>query len=277
MDTTKAITHLSICSGYDGIGIGLKKILPTLRTICYVEREAYAICNLLQKMESEQLDAAPIYSDVKTFPYKKFFGKVSILSAGFPCQSFSSSGLRKGVNDDRHIYPFISKGIEQCNPTSVFFENVKGIISSRTAEGQSVLQYVLSDLERLGYQATAGIFSSSEVGYPHQRQRVFVFGIKKLSNTSGKRRTKICVERKQSSNDLFECVGEKRNVVARQNEDQFNWEEPRTKSKLGRTTYGVDCRLDRLRLLGNGCQPQVVMKAFVTLYNRFLVRCEDIT
>ena len=196
MDTTKAITHLSLCSGYEGIGIGIKSVLPSLRGIAYVEIEAFAIANLVAKMESKQLDAAPIYTDVKTFPYKEFLGKVSILSGGFPCQGFSVAGNRKGVEDPRHLYPYISKGIEECKPRVVFLENVSGIISSKTHDGQSVLQYVLSDLERLGYRATAGVFSASEVGLPHQRKRVFIMG---YSTSERCERERLWIQQRQES------------------------------------------------------------------------------
>ena len=176
MDITKAVTHLSLCSGYGGIGLGLRKIMPSVREIAHVEIESFAVANLVQKMESGLLDQAPIYTDVKTFPYKDFYGTVDILSAGFPCTPFSQAGTRKGVKDERHLYPYISEAIKQCRPTITLFENVEGIISSKTTTGQSVLQYVLSDLERMGYRATAGIFSASEVGAPHQRKRVFIMG-----------------------------------------------------------------------------------------------------
>tara|TARA_X000001382_G_scaffold22695_1_gene13781 strand:- start:921 stop:2207 length:1287 start_codon:yes stop_codon:yes gene_type:complete len=424
VDNTKAITHLSLCAGYDGIGIGLERVLPNLRAIAYVEIEAFAIENLVSKMESEQLDAAPVYTDVKTFPYKEFCGRVDILSGGFPCQPFSQAGARKGVEDSRHLYPHFSRGIEECKPGIVFLENVEGIISSKTAEGESVLHYVLKDLERLGYQATAGVFSASEVGFPHQRKRVFIMGYSKhngyvtneklrsiseasnnnkerqnrsieskrtstskisssiqgceelsdtenigcrgrsnkddsgrwniqeqtsqeqsdirskvkgcsrnISDTNGKglerhtnndterqvsnstesssqlsdtisdRSREVQNERKQSGIEMFECVSEKRTAselgntegtrqsssddrqretqygrtspwdvqsVARPNEQQHEWEEPRVKPKLGRTTNGIDSRVDRLRLLGNGVVPQVATKAFVVLMNRLL-------
>ncbi len=176
MDTTKTITHLSLCSGYSGIGLGLKRVLPNLREIAHVEIEAFAIANLVAKMENEQIPAAPIYTNVKTFPYERFSGCVDILSGGFPCQPFSAAGARKGVEDPRHIYPYISRGIRDCKPRIVFLENVEGIISSKTADEESVLKYVLGDLESMGYRATAGIFSASEVGAPHQRKRVFIMG-----------------------------------------------------------------------------------------------------
>ena len=176
MDTTKTITHLSLCSGYEGIGLGLRSVLPNLREIAYVEREGFPVANLVAKMEAGELDPAPVFTDVKTFPYGKFRGCVDILSGGFPCQPFSSAGKRAGTEDPRHLFPYIRDGIRACEPRIVFLENVEGIISSKTADGESVLQYVLRELEGLGYRAEAGIFSASEVGAPHQRKRVFILG-----------------------------------------------------------------------------------------------------
>jgi len=181
VDTTKepagrTLRYLSLCSGYEGIGIGLKGILPSLRTVAYVEVEAFACANLVGKMEAGDLDAAPIYTDVKTFPFRKFRGCVDILTGGFPCQPFSNAGAHKSTEDPRHLFPHILAGIRECRPAVVFLENVEGIISSKTKDGESVLQYVLRSLEEVGYRATAGVFSASEVGAPHQRKRVFILG-----------------------------------------------------------------------------------------------------
>ncbi len=174
MDTTKAITHLSLCSGYEGIGLGLRRVLPNLREIAYVEREGFVIANLVAKMEAGELDAAPVFTDVKTFPYGKFRGQVDILSGGFPCQPFSAAGKRQATEDPRHLFPYIANGIRECQPRIVFLENVQGILSCKTGDGEPVLQYVLRELEGMGYRATAGIFSAEEVGAPHQRKRVFI-------------------------------------------------------------------------------------------------------
>ena len=195
MDTTnKQINHLSLCSGYEGIGLGLRRVLPNLREIAYVEREGFPVANLVAKMEAGELDAAPVYTDVKTFPYGKFRGCVDILSGGFPCQPFSAAGKREGVEDPRHLFPYIAAGIRECQPRIVFLENVEGIISAKTADGESVLQYVLRELEGLGYRATAGVFSAAEVGAPHQRKRVFILGVadSKRSGLRGGRSSKQC-------------------------------------------------------------------------------------
>ena len=95
VDTPKTINHLSLCTGYEGIGMGLRNIWPNVREIAYVEIEAFAIANLVGKMEKGLLHPAPIYSDLKTFPYGEFRDRVSFLSAGFPCQPFSLAGVSK--------------------------------------------------------------------------------------------------------------------------------------------------------------------------------------
>jgi len=177
VDTTKAITHISLCSGYEGIGLGLRRVLPNLREIAFVEREGFPVANLVAKMEEGKLDAAPVFTDVKQFPYGKFRGQVDILSGGFPCQPFSCAGQRKATDDPRHLFPYIRDGIRDCQPRIVFLENVGGIISAKTGDGESVLKYVLRELEGLGYRATAGVFSAEEVGAPHQRKRVFILGM----------------------------------------------------------------------------------------------------
>ena len=166
MDTT--ITTLEFCAGYGGIGLGLKNIFgERMRTIAYCELEGYAQANLISKMEKGLMDAAPLWNDLKTFPYESFHGLVDILIAGYPCQPFSSAGKRAGKEDPRHLWPWIADGIRLLQPRMCFFENVEGHISLG-------LSTVISDLEELGYEVSWGIFSASEVGAVHQRKRVFI-------------------------------------------------------------------------------------------------------
>ena len=180
VDTTKTITHLSLCTGYEGIGRGLRRVLPNVREVAYVEIEAFAIANLVNKMEEGWLHPCPIYTNLKTFPYEKFCGQIDIMSFGFPCQPFSSAGKKRGVEDERHLFPYLAEGIRVMQPRIVLAENVLGILSCKTGEGEPVLQYVGRTLEEMGYTVEIGIFSASEVGLPHQRKRVFICGI---SNT----------------------------------------------------------------------------------------------
>lgn len=197
VDITKKpseLTHISLCSGYGGIDLGFKRAGLPIRTVTYVEIETFVCQNLVAKMEKGWIDVAPIWTNLKTFNWGLFNGKVDILSGGFPCQPFSQAGRRDGSEDPRHLWPYIVEGIKQLGrPPVVFFENVEGIISSKLKgdtwldpEGTSVLHHVLKELERLGYEATAGVFSASEVGAPHQRKRVFILGVNSRLNKQGR-------------------------------------------------------------------------------------------
>ena len=173
-NSEEPIRHLSLCSGYEGIGLGLRRVFPNLIEVAFCEVESFAVANLVAKMEANQIHPAPLFTDLKKFPYREFLGKVDILSGGFPCQPFSLAGKRQATEDPRHLFPYIIKGITECQPRVCFLENVEGIIPATTQDGESVLQYVLRSLEELGYRSEAGIFSASEVGATHQRKRVFI-------------------------------------------------------------------------------------------------------
>jgi DNA (cytosine-5)-methyltransferase 1 len=309
VDTTKDITHVSLCAGYGGIDLGLKRAIPSLRTIAFSEIEAFACANLVAKMEAGFLDPAPIWTNVKTFPFGRFRGKVGILSAGYPCQPFSAAGNRLGTEDPRHLWPFIADGIAAMRPEWCFFENVEGHISLG-------LSNVIEDLAGMGYRTTWGLFSAAEVGAPHQRKRVFI-----LAYRNGKRGL-LPDQRRFAAEQMPVCNGKAWGNVwpSRPSQPQHGWEPPRvvadasgihgtrrgarsgrrswgqidaaagneeqqrqTESSLGGDSDGLaggldyaelcvasDNRTDELRLLGNGVVPATAERAFTTLLPRLL-------
>tara|TARA_R100001230_G_scaffold23031_1_gene13749 strand:- start:6434 stop:7279 length:846 start_codon:yes stop_codon:yes gene_type:complete len=256
-DPSQTVTHLSVCSGYDGLGLGLARVFGAIQPVFHVEIEAYAVANLVAKMETHQMAPAPIWTDVKTFPFHQFRNKVDILSAGYPCQPFANCGKRKGTADPRHLWPYLAKGIQLCKPTTVFLENVEGHITLGLRE-------VLSDLEELGYKTTWGIFSAAEVGYGHQRKRVFILA---HSNSQGLERR----DRKVLREHTKQLPSGKRGsqvYVSLPHEEQHGWEASRvlpTQRRVGRATDGASQRVDRIRLLGNGVVPAQAEHAFRTL------------
>tara|TARA_Y100000401_G_scaffold117114_1_gene124729 strand:+ start:1290 stop:2378 length:1089 start_codon:yes stop_codon:yes gene_type:complete len=171
------ISHLSLCAGIGGVDLGLRRVVRNLSTVAMVEREAFCAANLVQKMEEGELDPCPVYTDLLRFPWQRFRGRVDIVSGGIPCQPFSVAGSRKATEDERHLWPHIKSGMSVLGNRVCFFENVDGIASAKSPGYHSVLHHVLSDLEEMGFRATAGQFSAEEVGAPHLRKRWFILGV----------------------------------------------------------------------------------------------------
>ena len=168
MDNSKELpTVISFCAGYGGIERGLELAGIEHRVLAYVEIEAFAIANLVAKMEQGELVPAPIYTDIKTFPSDLFRDSVDIITGGYPCQPFSVAGRAQAFDDPRHLFPYILDHVRTIRPSQCFFENVEGHINRG-------LESVLQDLEGAGYDSTWGIFSAEEVGAPHQRKRIFI-------------------------------------------------------------------------------------------------------
>lgn len=108
-----------------------------------------------------------------------------ILLAGFPCQPFSNAGKRKGVNDDN------GRGIlfEECEhtikgkiqdgkkPKAFVFENVRGILSSKMADGTTVPEEIKKRMEALGYNVSMQLVCSHNYGVPQNRFRVLIVGV----------------------------------------------------------------------------------------------------
>ena len=193
MDTTQKINTVEWFFGYGGNHIGLKRVIPNLclRAVCEIEE--YAIENILAKMESGLLEAAPIWSNCKTFPTKPFVDRVDLFIASYPCQPFSSAGKRQGENDERHLWPSVYMWIRATRPLCVFLENVEGHVSMG-------LSTVISDLEEAGYETSWGIFSARECldgnneTATHQRKRVFIMAHLKNNGLEVNNRSKIQCE-----------------------------------------------------------------------------------
>ena len=218
MDHSQTVTHLGLCAGYGGIELGLKRAIPSLRTIALCDIEAFAIANLVSKMEAGLMDPAPIWPDLKTFPWESFRDRVDILTGGYPCQPFSAAGQRRGKDDPRHLWPYISDGIRILRPRCCFFENVEGHISLGLSD-------VIEDLAGMGYRTTWGIFSASECGAPHQRKRVFIMAVASgFRGTPGLSGSFPRDERqpRESDDGGYQAVW-----PSRPGEQQYAWEPPR--------------------------------------------------
>lgn len=124
-----------------------------------------------RKVLKHHFPNAKQYEDIKDFNATEYRGRIDVLSGGFPCQPFSTAGLRKGTEDDRHLWPEMLRVIGECQPRWVVGENVRGLVS--WSDGL-VLETCYSDLENLGYSVQSFIIPACATGAPHRRDRVWI-------------------------------------------------------------------------------------------------------
>ena len=149
----------SLCSGYGGLDMAVE---------AYYNAETVWMCDIdkYSSIVIKERWGLPNLGDLKTVNWATV-EPIDILTAGYPCQPFSTAGQRKGLDDERHIWPYIKEIISTLQPKRVILENVRGHLTLGFKE-------VLKDLTKIGYDAKWAIVRASDVGAPHQRARLFV-------------------------------------------------------------------------------------------------------
>jgi DNA (cytosine-5)-methyltransferase 1 len=97
-----------------------------------------------------------------------------MLCGGFPCQSFSIAGKRKGFEDTRGtLFHEILRIASEKRPGTIFLENVKGLLS---ADRGRCFGVIICSLDELGYVVEWQVLNSKNFGVPQNRERVFIIG-----------------------------------------------------------------------------------------------------
>ena len=109
-------------------------------------------------------------------------GKISLIAGGPPCQGFSMAGRRREDDERNKLIDSYIQFVKLVEPEILFFENVKGFtigFKKDNKRGEAYSVYVVSQLEKLGYDVKGQIIDFSEYGVPQKRQRYILVGTKK--------------------------------------------------------------------------------------------------
>ena len=298
---------MALCAGYGGLDLGLDLALGgRLRTVCYVEREARSAETLVARMEESTLERAPIWDDLRTFDGRPWRGRVDILTAGYPCQPFSSAGKRLGADDPRHLWPEVRRILRETGAPVAFFENVRGHVSKGLAD-------VLANLDADGFDAEWGVLGAGEVGAPHKRERLWILAWRRdlgsggvsdsdglalrvraergpsgaqapderdaelgymggaMADADGEKRKRLCIGTQAQVPQSGSLRGRRLWPPGPNDADAWRRVEAETQPAIrgvaNGSSSGVDDR-DRLRMLGNGVVPLAAAVAFRTLAAR---------
>lgn len=161
---------------FAGIG-GFHCAVSTLGGKCVFVSE---INNLCQKTYVHNFPSCKnsIYGDIKKIEPKDV-PEFDMLCAGFPCQSFSKAGKRKGFDDETRgdLFSYTLKILKEHKECKyVLLENVKNL-----ADNEMFWKVIVEGFSNLNYFITKTpiVLSPSEFGIPQNRDRVFILGIRK--------------------------------------------------------------------------------------------------
>lgn len=112
-----------------------------------------------------------MYSDIRK---RSMPPRVDLYICGFPCQSFSSAGLRAGEGDTRgQIFQHVSNYIQTKKPKMFLLENVANLLS---IDGGRCWQTIQEGLH--GYTLHHKVLNTKDYGLPQSRRRVYIVGFR---------------------------------------------------------------------------------------------------
>lgn len=272
----------SLFSGIGGLDLGLERAGWEVRW--QVENNDFC-----RKVLNKHWPKVPLFGDVHDVG--KELEYVDLICGGFPCQSVSEAGRRRGRDDERWLWPQMARIVRHLAPRFVLIENVRGL---RSAPG--AFEEILRDLARYGYDAEWAGIPAVSLGALHRRRRIFIVAERRSEaqpstlnpntngqrshtgkKTRGARQAKDRNESQRDPSDLVESVshsqseglhgrpvpdggrpqeseGERRIFTRTPSPTGRNWiSEPR----VDRVVDGVSDRVDRTRAIGNAVVPQV--------------------
>ncbi|WP_259760057.1 DNA cytosine methyltransferase [Lactococcus cremoris] len=164
---------LDLFAGIGGFRLGLEQAGHECVGFCEIDKFARQSYKAIHNTEGERE-----YHDITTVSneeWRTLRGTVELICGGFPCQSFSIAGKRKGFLDETRgtLFFEIARAAEQIKPRTLFLENVRGLLSHDKGR---TFRIIISTLNELGYDAEWQILNSKNFGVPQNRERVFIIG-----------------------------------------------------------------------------------------------------
>jgi len=161
------LRFIDLFGGIGGFRLGIEKTTDW-KCVWYNDINKYAV-QVYNKNFGENYEA----KDIRSVHESKIPG-CDLICAGFPCQSFSIAGKRKGMEDVRGtLFYEICRIAQFHKPHYLFLENVTGLLSSSQRED---FRKILKCLWELGYDVEWQVLNSKDFGVAQNRERIYIIG-----------------------------------------------------------------------------------------------------
>lgn len=156
-------------AGIGGFRLGMEMAGHECVGHCEIDRFANMSYMAMHKPKESEV----FFNDIRTVnPWD--MPECEVYCGGFPCQSFSVNGKRRGFADTRGTLFFeIMRLAKERHPRLIFLENVKGLLNH---DGGDTFETIIRTMDELGYSVEWQVLNSRAFGVPQNRERVFIVG-----------------------------------------------------------------------------------------------------
>ncbi|MGW9863434.1 DNA (cytosine-5-)-methyltransferase [Staphylococcus epidermidis] len=166
---------IDICSGIGGFRTALER--HGHECVAFAEIDKFAKQSYRAIYDTENEEELNDITTITDEHFRRYRGQIDIITGGFPCQTFSIAGKRRGFEDTRGtIFFHIARAIKEIQPSYVLLENVKGLLSHDKGRTYGT---IVQALDELGYFVEWGVFNSKYWGVPQNRERVYILVTRK--------------------------------------------------------------------------------------------------
>ena len=108
--------------------------------------------------------------------------RIDVIVGGPPCQGFSMAGKRRPNDPRNSLFREYLRVVKGLKPKLFVMENVRGLLSMKDETGKKVIDIILDEFNKAGYNATVQKVNTADYGVPQKRHRIFIIGIKNSSS-----------------------------------------------------------------------------------------------
>jgi len=108
--------------------------------------------------------------------------KIDVIIGGPPCQGFSMAGKRRPNDPRNSLFREYHRIVNGFKPKVFIMENVRGLLSMKDEKGKKVIEIILEEFNKIGYNAQVHKVNTADYGVPQKRHRIFIIGIKNNSS-----------------------------------------------------------------------------------------------
>ena len=166
--TRDSFTYVELFAGMGGFRVALDRLGGTC--VFASELDRFCVKNYLQNFGDRPAGDITRISSSKIPSH-------DLLVGGFPCQPFSSSGNRLGLEDPKGrgtLFRHVVRILKEKQPKGFLLENVRGLYLH---DAGNTLSLVVKELQNAGYRVTYKLVDAVRL-LPQERCRLYFVGVR---------------------------------------------------------------------------------------------------